>query len=74
MEDSFMSAPQLDDPDLPLADLMKYWPQTLPVFIRHGMLCVGCLIAPFHTVLDACVEYGLDEARFRAELFDAVSR
>ncbi|WP_299784830.1 DUF1858 domain-containing protein [uncultured Marivita sp.] len=66
-----MRKPRLDDPDLPLADLMTQWPQTIPVFVRHKMLCVGCLISPFHTVTDACEEYGLDEAAFLTELMRA---
>jgi hybrid cluster-associated redox disulfide protein len=61
----------IDDPDLPLADLMTEWPQTIPVFIRHNMLCVGCLVSPFHTVTDACVEYHFDQDRFLAELMEA---
>lgn len=67
-----MSKPRVDDPDLPLADLMTAWPGTIPVFVRHRMLCVGCLIAPFHTIADACAEYGLDEAEFAAELQAAI--
>ncbi|TFL17266.1 DUF1858 domain-containing protein [Jannaschia formosa] len=61
----------IDDPDLPLADLMSRWPAAIPVFLRHRMLCVGCLIAPFHTVTDACRAYGLDESAFLAELHRA---
>jgi hybrid cluster-associated redox disulfide protein len=63
-----MSKPRVDDPDLPLAELMAAWPATIQVFLRHRMLCVGCLVAPFHTIMDACAEYGLDEAEFAAEL------
>lgn len=63
-----MGKPRIDDRDLPLADLMAAWPSTIPVFLRHRMLCVGCLIAPFHTIVDACAEYGLDEEGFAAEL------
>ncbi|MEL6620883.1 MAG: DUF1858 domain-containing protein [Pseudomonadota bacterium] len=66
-----MGRARLDDPDLPLADLMAEWPQTIPVFIRHKMLCVGCLVSPFHTVTDACMEYNLDEDVFLAELMCA---
>lgn len=61
----------LDDPDLALADLMTKWPQTIPVFVRHKMLCVGCLVSPFHTIADACAEYHLDEDVFLAELITA---
>ena len=66
-----MARVRLDDPDLPLADLMTEWPQTIPVFLRHQMLCVGCLVGPFHTVTDACAEYHLDQDMFLAELMQA---
>ncbi len=62
---------KLDNPDLPLADLMTRWPETIPVFTRHKMLCVGCLVSPFHTIVDACCEYDLDEENFLAELLEA---
>jgi hypothetical protein len=32
------------------------------------MLCVGCLIGPFHTIADACAEYDLNKEDFMAEL------
>ncbi|MFB1024248.1 MAG: DUF1858 domain-containing protein [Octadecabacter sp.] len=58
----------IDDPDLPIGALMTQWPDTITVFMRHKMLCVGCLVNPFHTVIDACAEYGLDVDAFYAEL------
>lgn len=63
---------RLDDPDLSLNDLMANWPETIAVFMRHKMLCVGCLVNPFHTVLDACREYDLNIEIFYAELRKAV--
>ncbi|HCP82135.1 MAG TPA: hypothetical protein DIT67_11280 [Octadecabacter sp.] len=62
----------LNDPDLPLEDLMREWPQTISVFMRHKMLCIGCMVNPFHTVMDACAEYGLDVSTFYAELAAAI--
>ncbi|MCX8227353.1 MAG: hypothetical protein OTI35_14855, partial [Sulfitobacter sp.] len=44
------------------------WPQTIAVFLRYKMLCIGCMVGPFHTVVDACIAYDLDEPAFRAEL------
>lgn len=67
-----MRGPRFDDPDLPLSDLMTLWPQTVHVFLYHRMLCVGCLIAPFHTITDACIEYHLDEDAFTSELRQAI--
>lgn len=62
----------LYDPDLSLEDLMATWPETIPVFMRHKMLCVGCLVSPFHTVMDACAEYRIDVDAFYAELAAAL--
>lgn len=63
-----MPVPSIDDPDLTLSDLFDHWPDAIGVFLAHRMLCVGCLISPFHTISDACQEYGLDESAFRAEI------
>jgi hybrid cluster-associated redox disulfide protein len=59
--------------DLPLDELMHDWPQTRTVFFRHKMLCVGCLVAPFHTVSDACAAYDLDVDTFYDELTATIS-
>ncbi len=61
-----------DAPDLPLVVLMTRWPQTIQVFMRHRMLCVGCPFDRFCTLTDACREYGIDEETFLQELQDAV--
>jgi len=63
---------KFDNPDLTLKDLMDLWPQTVAVFMRHRMLCVGCLINPFHAVMDACDEYHLDYDIFVEELRVAI--
>ena len=63
-----MRRPDLDDPDLPLSELFAEWPDAALLFLANRMICPGCPIAPFHTIIDACDEYGLDEEAFRAEL------
>lgn len=45
--------------DLSLAELMNRWPRTVRVFLDRRMHCVGCPIAPFHTLVDAAEEHGL---------------
>jgi len=61
------------DHDMTMDEIMRRWPQTIRVMIRNGMLCVGCPIAPFHTVSDAAREHELDEASLRAALEAAIS-
>jgi hybrid cluster-associated redox disulfide protein len=69
-----MFARGIDNPDLPLQVLFERWPGTASVFLAHRMLCFGCPIAPFHTVIDACLEYGLEETGFRRELRAALTK
>lgn len=60
--------------DYLVLDIMERWPETLGVFIDNCMLCVGCPIAPFHTVHDACQEHGLDESTILAQLDAAIAK
>lgn len=58
--------------DLRLKAVMDRWPQTLPVFIKHQMLCIGCTIARYHTINDACREHDLDADKIFTELAAAI--
>lgn len=60
------------DPDMTVDEIMRRWPTTIKVMIRHGMLCIGCPIGGFHTVTDACREHGVAEAAFVAEIEAAI--
>lgn len=53
-------------------DVMQRWPATLGVFIRFGMKCIGCPIAPFHSVEDACREHALAEEKVLAALIGVI--
>ena len=50
--------------EMSMDEIMRAWPGTIGVILRHRMHCVGCPIAPFHTISDACREHGVDEALF----------
>ena len=45
-------------------DVMRDAPETIRVFLQFRMGCVGCPIACFHTVDDACRELGVDRHVF----------
>jgi hybrid cluster-associated redox disulfide protein len=49
-------------------DVMRESPQTIAVFLRFGMRCVGCPIACFHTGDDACREHAADRDAFLGAL------
>jgi hybrid cluster-associated redox disulfide protein len=54
-----------------VGDVMRRWPATIRVFLDFRMGCVGCPIAGFHDIGDACREHGTDQASFLAALASA---
>ena len=46
--------------DLTVDEVMRRWPTTIRVILESGMGCVGCPIAPFHSVAEACGEHRVD--------------
>jgi hybrid cluster-associated redox disulfide protein len=49
-------------------DVMSGSPRTIRVFLEFKMGCVGCPIACFHSVDDACREHGVDRDEFLGAL------
>jgi hybrid cluster-associated redox disulfide protein len=45
-------------------DVMNDVPETIGVFLEFRLRCVGCPIARFHTIEDACREHGVDRDVF----------
>lgn len=60
------------DPDMPVDEVMRQWPATISVMLKHRMLCVGCPIGPFHSVTEACRAHGLDEDAVVSELVEVI--
>jgi|GEM_PF-513849 len=65
-------------PEWTVEEIVSRFPATAGVFIRHHMHCVGCDVARFETVSEACQIYGeplnamLDE--LRASIADSLHR
>ncbi len=54
--------------NLSLAEIMARWPGTIRLFLDRRLHCVGCPIAPFHTLVDAAEEHGLPAAGLIADV------
>jgi hybrid cluster-associated redox disulfide protein len=54
-----------------VGDVMRRWPATIRVFLDFRMSCVGCPIAGFHDIEDACREHGADRQSFLTALNSA---
>ncbi len=46
--------------DMPIGDVLKKHPQTVRVFLSHGLMCVGCAIARFENIEQGATAHGID--------------
>lgn len=59
-------------PDLIVSELHRFSPETIPVFLKYKMGCVGCVMAHFETISDVVSIYQLSLNQFMFELNEAV--
>ncbi|MCE1254838.1 MAG: DUF1858 domain-containing protein [Anaerolineae bacterium] len=59
-------------PELLVEELLVQHPQTLPVFLKYRLHCIGCYMAPFDTLQEVCANYQLHRDTFFAELRQAL--
>lgn len=55
-----------------VADVLTRWPEAASVFVRRGMACVGCAMAPFMSLREAALAYGLSVEDLLAALVSAI--
>ncbi|MBT3390555.1 MAG: DUF1858 domain-containing protein [Chloroflexi bacterium] len=51
-----------------VADIMSTWPQTVKVFLKYRMTCVGCQLSEFDTLKDVLLNYGYSPDKILTEL------
>jgi hybrid cluster-associated redox disulfide protein len=58
--------------DATMDEIMHGSSAAIRVVLQHGMLCVGCPIASFHTIAEAAREHDLDEEQLSRDLRIAI--
>lgn len=53
-------------------EVVEGYPQTILIFARHGLKCVGCYIAPFHTIADCAREHEMSVEPLLGDLNQAI--
>jgi hybrid cluster-associated redox disulfide protein len=56
-----------------VAELLRDWPETIPVFLRFNMACVGCGMAAFEHLADAAKIYNIPPEQFLERLNETIS-
>ena len=46
--------------DMPIGEVVQKYPQTVEIFLRHGLMCFGCAIARFENLEQGALAHGID--------------
>lgn len=46
--------------EMPIAQVVREYPQSVEVFLRHGLFCFGCAVAQFENIEQGAIAHGID--------------
>ncbi len=46
--------------DMGISDVIQKYPELIPVFIQHGLGCIGCAMANFESIEQGASAHGMD--------------
>jgi hybrid cluster-associated redox disulfide protein len=58
--------------EMPIGDVVQKYPETIPVFLQHGLMCFGCAIARFENVEQGAMAHGINVEALMKDLNAAV--
>ena len=59
--------------DMNIREVLEKYPETIPVFIKNNIGCIGCIAASFENIRDIALVHGIDVKTFLEELNAAVN-
>lgn len=58
--------------DMNIKEVINKYPQTIPVFAKYNMGCIGCVAASYEKLQDIAQVHGVDVKTFIKDLNDAL--
>jgi len=58
--------------EMPIGEVVQKYPQTVEVFLKHGLMCFGCAMARFENVEQGAMAHGINVERLMEDLNMAV--
>ena len=58
----------------PIGEVVQKYPETIPVFLGHGLGCFGCAIARFENIEQGAIAHGIDVEALIKDLNAAVAK
>lgn len=59
--------------EMPIGDVVRQYPTTIEVFMRHGLHCIGCAVAAFESIEEGATVHGIDIEALMNDLNIAVA-
>ncbi len=59
--------------DNPIEEIVTKHPETMMVFMKHGLHCVGCHVAAFESIEQGAMAHGIDVNALVTDLNKVVS-
>ena len=60
--------------DMPIGEVVQKHPETIEVFQKHGLHCMGCAIAHFENIEQGCIAHGIDADKLVEDLNKALKK
>ncbi len=58
--------------DMGITETVQKYPETIEVFMRFGMGCIGCAAASFENIEEGALVHGIDPDEIVAKLNEAI--
>lgn len=59
--------------DMTIAEVVQKYPQSVPVFLAHGLMCFGCAVARFENIEQGALAHGIDVDALLKDLNEAAA-
>jgi hybrid cluster-associated redox disulfide protein len=67
-----MQEQQVITAEMAIGDVISKHPDTIQVFFKHGLGCVGCAVAGFENIRQGAMAHGVDVDLLMKDLNDTV--
>jgi hybrid cluster-associated redox disulfide protein len=65
--------PETVTKSMSIGDVVQKHPETVPVFMKHGLHCLGCAIASFESIEQGAQAHGIDTDALVKGLNEAIA-
>lgn len=59
--------------EMPIGEVVMRYPQTIEVFLRHGLMCIGCAVARFENIEQGARAHGINVDLLMNDLNETVA-